>query len=81
MTLQHILPLFGIDPSEPVKPIHKSAWDIGGQYILKKGANANELEKSMLLSGLLPAKGIPVPEYYAATPAPSARSTKCCPGK
>lgn len=46
-----------------VKQIYKSAWDIDGQYILKRGGDRAVLEKSMRLSALLAARGIPVPEY------------------
>ena len=46
-----------------MKQIHKSAWDVDGQYILKKGTDTAILEKSMRLGCLLAAKGIPVPEY------------------
>lgn len=62
-TLQDILPLLGIDPQEPVRQIYKSAWDVGGRYILKRGGVLAVLEKSMRLSELLLAKDIPAPEY------------------
>ena len=64
-TIQDILPLFGIDPGEPVRQIYKSAWDVGGRYILKKSTDHVALEKSVRLSGLLAARGVPVPEYTA----------------
>jgi len=46
-----------------IKQIHKSAWHVGDQYILKRGGGLAVLEKSTRLSGLLAAKGVPVPEY------------------
>ena len=61
--IQDILPLFGIDPAEPVRQIYKSAWDVGGSYILKRGGDLAVLEKSVRLSELLATSGVPVPEY------------------
>ena len=63
MTIQDILPLFGIDPGEPMKQIQKSAWDVGGRFILKRSTDAAVLDRSMRLGRLLAAKGIPAPEY------------------
>jgi len=46
-----------------IKKIYRSAWDIGGNYVLKRGDDLAVLEKSIRLSGLLTAQGVPVPEY------------------
>jgi len=64
MEINDILGLFSVEGE--IKSIYKSAWDVGDQYILKRGGDLAVLEKSMRLSGLLAAQGVPVPEYAQA---------------
>lgn len=48
---------------QKVESIYNSAWEIDGQYVLKCGKNTSEIEKSLRLSKLLCAQGMPVTKY------------------
>lgn len=48
---------------QKVESIYSSAWEIDGQYVLKCGKNTSEIEKSLRLSKLLCAQGMPVTKY------------------
>ena len=59
--IQDILLQFGVEGE--VKQIYKSAWDVGGRYVLKRCTDWAVLKKSMRLSEWLAAADVPVPEY------------------
>jgi len=59
--LQDILLQFGAEGE--VRQIYKSAWDVEDRYILKRGGDPAMLEKSVILSELLAARGLLVPAF------------------
>ena len=46
-TIDPILSQFKVTAAEYVEQIYKSAWDIDGQYILKRNSNSRKIEKSV----------------------------------
>ena len=50
-----------------IDTIHKSAWEVDGEYILKHNSNAGELSRSIQLANLLSSDRIPVAVYIPTT--------------
>lgn len=65
-TIDPILSQFKVTAAEYVEQIYKSAWDIDGQYILKRNSNSCEIEKSVEVNCFLNLKGLPVACYHKA---------------
>ncbi|MCL2670972.1 MAG: phosphotransferase [Clostridiales bacterium] len=61
--MEHILSQFGLPTPARVIKIYESAWDIDDAYILKTSEKQRWLDKSIRLSRLLLAAGVPVVEY------------------
>jgi Ser/Thr protein kinase RdoA (MazF antagonist) len=61
--IKDILKNWDITEGVSITQVYKSAWDIGGKYILKTGENIAELEKSIHIAKMLRTKNIPVASY------------------
>jgi len=51
----------------PIVAARVSTWDIGGEFVLKQHEGTEEIDRSLMLSMLLAAEGIPVVTYHPTT--------------
>lgn len=63
MEINNVLTMFGLNETESIEQIYRSAWNIDNKYILKINSDLKQLENSILLCDSLLKEGISVPEY------------------
>ena len=63
--LEEILKYWGLSDAEitPIDSVHKSSWDVGGEYILKHNKNTDELVRCFKLFDILSSYCVPIAEY------------------
>ena len=61
--IESVLFHYDISKNHDLKQIHKNAWSVNNQYILKKNNDLNKLKKSIFVNRSLISEKVPVAEY------------------